>query len=71
MENDGEYEATSTVGYLHDHVEAKVVDTNGNIVPIGEPGELCVRGYNTMLGYWGDQEKTNEIIEPSAWLHTG
>ena len=44
----------STVGRVHPHVEIKIVDTDGRIVPVGMPGELCTRGYSVMLGYWGD-----------------
>jgi fatty-acyl-CoA synthase len=43
----------ATVGRIHPHVEAKVIDPdNGRIVPRGTPGELCTRGYLVMLGYW-------------------
>ena len=43
----------STVGRVHPHVEVKVVDLEGRIVPRGEPGELCTRGYSVMLGLLG------------------
>ena len=39
----------------------KVVDSEGKMVGTGEAGELCTRGYSTMLGYWQDQEKTDEV----------
>jgi fatty-acyl-CoA synthase len=45
----------STVGRIQPHVEAKIVDANGRIVPPGTPGELLTRGYSVMLGYWGDE----------------
>lgn len=61
----------SSVGFLSDHMEAKVVDENGITVPLGTPGELCVRGYSIMLGYWMDEQKTKEIIKCDKWLHTG
>lgn len=61
----------NTVGYIQDDIEAKVIDAEGNTVPFGEPGELCVRGYLTMLGYYGDDEKTKETIGSDKWLHTG
>lgn len=60
-----------TVGKLHDHLEAKVVDEQGTAVPFGTRGELCVRGYSTMLGYWGDEEKTRETLGNDGWLRTG
>ncbi|XP_023170372.2 medium-chain acyl-CoA ligase ACSF2, mitochondrial [Drosophila hydei] len=59
------------VGHLTDHVEAKVIDEQGCVVPLGQPGELCVRGYLTMLGYHGDEAKTKEILGDDNWLHTG
>ena len=37
----------------------------------GVEGELVTRGYSTMLGYWGDEEKTLEVITPDRWFHTG
>jgi len=61
----------TTVGYIQDHVEAKVVDPNGEMVPFGTPGELLVRGYLNMNGYFNDEEKTKETIDSNKWLHTG
>ncbi len=60
-----------TVGRIHPHVEVKIVDLEGRIVPPGEPGELCTRGYSVMRGYWGDTEKTAEAIDAGRWMHTG
>jgi fatty-acyl-CoA synthase len=53
------------------HVEVKIVDPNGNIVPRGEPGELCTRAYSVMIGYWEDKERTREVLEPAGWMHSG
>ncbi len=61
----------STVGRVHPHVEVKIVDEDGRVVPTGTRGELCTRGYSVMLGYWGDDERTRETIDPAGWLHTG
>jgi fatty-acyl-CoA synthase len=61
----------STVGRIHPHVEVKVVDEAGHIVPRGTPGELCTRGYSVMRGYWNDPEKTAEAIDAAGWMHTG
>ena len=61
----------STVGRIHPHVEVKVVDTEGRIVPVGQPGELLTRGYSVMLGYWNDEEKTAEAIDSAGWMRTG
>ena len=61
----------STFGRIHPHVEVKIVDGEGRIVPPGAPGELCTRGYSVMLGYWGDRERTDEAIDAAGWMHTG
>ncbi|WP_291864069.1 AMP-binding protein [Bradyrhizobium sp.] len=61
----------STVGRIHPHVEVKVVDREGRIVPRGERGELCTRGYSVMLGYWDEPEKTADVLDASRWMHTG
>ncbi|XP_026682743.1 uncharacterized protein LOC103513853 [Diaphorina citri] len=61
----------NTVGYIMDHIEAKVVDHNNRIVPFGTPGELLIRGHCNMLGYWEDEQKTKETIGPDRWLRTG
>jgi len=60
----------ATVGVLP-HVEAKVIDTEGRIVPRGTAGELLTRGYLVMLGYWDDEEKTREAIDAGGWMYTG
>ena len=61
----------STVGRIHPHLEVKIVDTEGKIVPRGEPGELCTRGYSVMPGYWEDDERSRQVIDPARWMHTG
>ncbi len=61
----------ATVGRIHPHVEVKIVDANGRIVPRGDTGELLTRGYSVMLGYWGDPAKTREAIDDAGWMHTG
>ena len=61
----------STVGRIHPHVEVKVVDLDGKVVPRGERGELCTRGYSVMLGYWDEKEKTGEVLDANGWMHTG
>ena len=61
----------STVGRIHPHVEVKVVDLEGRVVPRGERGELCTRGYSVMLGYWDEAEKTADVLDGKGWMHTG
>jgi fatty-acyl-CoA synthase len=61
----------STVGRIHPHVEVKVVDLEGRVVPRGQRGELCTRGYSVMLGYWDEPEKTADVLDANGWMHTG
>ncbi len=61
----------STVGRIQPHLEVKIVDNDGRIVPAGTPGELLTRGYSVMLGYWGDEERTREAVDAARWMHTG
>jgi fatty-acyl-CoA synthase len=62
----------TTVGRTQPHLETKIVDpANGNILPRGETGELCTRGYSVMLRYWNNEEKTAEAIDEAGWMHTG
>ena len=60
-----------TVGKALPNTEVKVIDEAGHLVPPGSPGELCTRGYCVMRGYWGDDEKTAESIDPAGWMKTG
>jgi fatty-acyl-CoA synthase len=62
----------STVGQIHPHVEVKIVNPEtGQVVPIGQMGELYTRGYCVMLGYWNDEARTRESIDAARWMHTG
>lgn len=60
-----------TVGRAVPWVEIKLIDPDGRVVPIGEKGEVCTRGYSVMLGYWNDEEQTRETIDEARWLHSG
>ncbi len=60
----------STVGRIQPMLEAKVVNAEGQVVPVGDKGELLVRGYSVMQGYWGDEERTRETVQ-DGWMHTG
>ncbi|MFO1109320.1 MAG: AMP-binding protein [Bradyrhizobium sp.] len=61
----------TTVGRVHPHVEVKIVDTLGNLVPVGSVGEFCTRGYSVMSGYWGEDALTAEVIDRAGWMHSG
>jgi fatty-acyl-CoA synthase len=63
---------TSTIGRVHPHVEIKIADpVSGDVLPRGEAGEFCTRGYSVMLGYWEQPDKTAEAIDADGWMHTG
>ncbi|KAK7939145.1 hypothetical protein WMY93_002471 [Mugilogobius chulae] len=62
----------NTVGCIMPHTEATVVDpVTGVTVPLGASGELLIRGYCVMLGYWEDEAKTKEAIGKDRWYRTG
>jgi fatty-acyl-CoA synthase len=61
----------STVGRIQPHLESKLVDGAGRIVPRGEVGELCTRGYSVMLGYWDEPQRTRDVLDAAGWMHTG
>ena len=61
----------TTVGRCGPHQEIKIIDEQGRVVPRGEKGELCCRGYSVMRGYWNDPERTRETIDSAGWLHSG
>ena len=61
----------STVGRVQPHLEVKLVDLAGEIVPRGQTGELCTRGYSVMIGYWDDAERTADAVDADGWMHTG
>ena len=53
------------------NLKVKVIDESGEVVPVGVKGELCFRGHCVMQGYWGENEKTREVIDQNNWFHTG
>ncbi len=61
----------TTAGRAIPGVEVLVVDEAGKEVPRGEPGEVVIRGYNLMAGYFGDAAATGETIDGDGWLHSG
>ncbi|MEW9918759.1 AMP-binding protein [Marimonas sp. MJW-29] len=60
----------NTVGRVQPHVEVRVVNKDDEVVPVGQEGEVQTRGYLVMKGYWGDPERTAEVIQ-DGWMHTG
>lgn len=66
---------TETVGKIQPHVKAKIIDPDGNIVPVGSPGEICIAGYVLQKGYWGDEEQTKAAMKEdengTLWMHSG
>jgi len=61
----------NTAGRAIPDVEVQVIDEERNPLPAGQPGEVVVRGYNVMKGYFNNPEATAETIDPDGWLHTG
>jgi acyl-CoA synthetase (AMP-forming)/AMP-acid ligase II len=62
---------STTSGKPIPDIEVKCVDAQGREVPRGQPGEVRVRGYNVMKGYFEDPEATREAVDAEGWLHTG
>ena len=60
-----------TVGRVGPYQEIKIIDESGRVVPLGDKGELCCRGYSVMQGYWDDKARTDETIDATGWLHSG
>jgi long-chain acyl-CoA synthetase len=65
------YIQLGTIGLPVASTACKVIDDNGNELPVGEPGELCVKGPQVMKGYWQRPEATAESISADGWLKTG
>ncbi|MDR1076192.1 MAG: AMP-binding protein [Xanthomonadaceae bacterium] len=61
----------TTVGRTQPQLETKLIDGNGRVVPRGQIGEICTRGYSVMLGYWNNPAATQEAIDSARWMHTG
>ena len=69
--DDGPITATQTVGRPMEGISLKVVGPEGETLPDGVEGELCVHGYNVMRGYWDDPAMTAHMLDADGWLHTG
>jgi len=61
----------ATVGRVQPHLEVRIVDGDGRVVPVGTAGQILTRGYSVMLGYWDDAHATAEAIDAEGWMHTG
>ncbi len=59
-----------SIGTPVEGIEMRVLDLNGHELPVGEVGEIAIRGHNVMKGYWGKPEATAEAI-PDGWFRTG
>ena len=73
LPNDSEERRVGTVGTIHPHLEACVVDPDSKRerLPLNTPGELIVRGYSVMMGYFGDDEATAKTIDADGFYRTG
>ncbi len=60
-----------TVGRAGPHLEVKIIGEDGEIVPVGQAGDICTRGYAVMSGYWDDPGRTAETVDSDGWLHSG
>ena len=69
--SDSEVQRLETVGRVMPHLEVRIVDEEGRVVPRGSTGELCTRGYSVMLGYWQDPEATAQVLDDMGWMHSG
>ncbi|MFD6894662.1 class I adenylate-forming enzyme family protein [Rhodococcus sp. NPDC060086] len=69
---DSREDQVNTSGRPIPQVEVKIVDPiDGNVVPLGESGEICARGFQQMIEYLGNPEATATTVDPDGWLHTG
>ena len=69
--DDSVVQRIETVGRVVPRIEVKIANSQGQVVAVGEKGEICTRGYSVMQGYWNDKEKTEETIDKAGWLHSG
>jgi len=71
LANDPLEKRVETVGRAGPHLEVKIVGEGGQVVPVGEKGDICARGYAVMKGYWEDPERTADTVDTEGWLHSG
>ncbi|MGH8085624.1 MAG: long-chain fatty acid--CoA ligase [Lysobacter sp.] len=64
-------EYNGAIGLPIPSTDACLKDEDGNDMPVGEVGELCIRGPQVMKGYWHRPQETAEVLDADGWLHTG
>jgi long-chain acyl-CoA synthetase len=64
-------EYNGSIGLPVPSTEVSIQDEEGNLLPQGETGELCVRGPQVMKGYWNQEDETKKVLTPDGWLKTG
>ena len=64
-------EFNGKIGLPISSTEASIQDDDWNEVPLGEPGEICIRGPQVMQGYWKRSKETSNVLSNDGWLHTG
>ena len=70
--DDSEQDQAETIGQALPHLELKIADPlSGAVLQLGQQGEICVRGYQTMIGYFSMPEETAKALKPDGWLHSG
>ena len=70
--DDSDEDKATTIGLALPHMEIKIADPlTGAVLPLGEQGEICVRGYQNMIGYFNMPTETAETITPDGWLRSG
>ena len=59
------------IGLPYPSTEIRILDDDGKEVPLGERGEIAIRGPQVMAGYWQRPEETAKVVDADGWLHTG
>ena len=64
-------EFSGAIGLPISSTDACIQDESGHYLPVGEVGELCIKGPQVMKGYWQRPEETAQVMDAEGWLHTG
>jgi long-chain acyl-CoA synthetase len=67
----GSTEFNGSIGYPLPSTEISIRDDDGNALPVGASGEICLRGPQVMRGYWNRPDETAKVMLPDGWLRTG